>query len=131
MEKFGTPFTLRSPEGGRNSEEIPGPEPVNIDKILGDATVLFVSDDHTSLRNKDAFKDLLPALKERGVTELFLEMLPKGFDTENDTEIKKYWGKRLTPPVSKYKDFTPYFRINYQHKWAFRGVKRLPQYVIC
>lgn len=81
------------------------PESIDFQKILGDASVLFISDDHTSLTNKDIFKNFLTELQKERVTELFLEMLPMGFDTTNESDVKEYlnthWDERPEIALSR------------------------------
>jgi hypothetical protein len=85
---------LTSPDEKSNKEWLPQPEAIDYRKILGDSNVLFVSDDHTSFTDKDAFKQALDALVKVGVTDLGLEMLPRGFNTEDVEAAKTHFQSR-------------------------------------
>ncbi|MBI2196575.1 hypothetical protein HYU45_03080 [Candidatus Daviesbacteria bacterium] len=75
---------------GLGTKEVGNPEPVDYGKILGNNRVLFINDSHTSLTDKEAFKKALEELSKLGITDLALEMLPKGFDTTDPEKVRQY-----------------------------------------
>lgn len=95
----------------RGVEGLGTQEPVNYGKILGDARTIFISDDHTSFSVKNAFKNALTELSQLGITDLALEMLPKGFDTTNEAAVTAYfhenWDKN-SGMAEKYKELFDY-----------------------
>jgi hypothetical protein len=95
----------------RGVEGLGTQEPVNYGKILGDIRTIFIADDHTSLSVKNAFKNTLTELSKLGITDLALEMLPKGFDTTDEAAVATYfnenWDKN-SGMAEKYKELFDY-----------------------
>lgn len=75
------------------TENLAVTEAIDYKKILGDKRVLFVADSHTSVDDKKAFKQELPKLAELGITDIALEMLPKGFNTEDVDAVREYFNQ--------------------------------------
>ena len=80
MAEDNIPTENRPNTENENQEVI---EPIDYKKILGAKRILFVADSHTSFDDKKAFMQALPELKTLGISDIALEMLPKGFNTED------------------------------------------------